>query len=35
MQKFIIFGFLMELFHIFSGTPCNRVLTTAPRFEIK
>ena len=33
MQKFIIFGFLTELFHIFSGTLSNRVLTTAPRFK--
>ena len=35
MQKFIIFGFLTELFQIFSGTLSNRVLTTAPRFKIK
>lgn len=33
MQKFIIFGFLTELFHIFSGTLANRVLTTLPRFR--
>ena len=32
MQKFIIFGFLTEFFHIFSGTLSNRVLTTASRF---
>ena len=35
MQKFIIFGFLTELFHIFSGTLSNRVLTTALVLEIK
>ena len=35
MQKFKIFGFLTELFHIFSGTLSNRVLTTAPRFKNK
>ena len=33
MQKFIMFWIFDRNFYIFSGTLCNRVLTTAPHFR--